>query len=120
MLLAGFPATLSPDKTSSLTTDPAPMIASFLMTTGEITVEFDPINTLSSIMDLFLFLPSQFAIPFLAPHFTFSPITAPSIYDTCFDFEFFPFFDDFISTTFPITTFSPVEEDSLINENDPI
>ena len=52
MLLAGFPATLSPDKTSSLTTATAPMIASFLMTTGEITVEFDTINnkTLFTVM----------------------------------------------------------------------
>ena len=42
------------------------------------------------------------------------------MYDKCLDFEFFPIFDDFISTKFPITTFSSVEEDSLINEKGPI
>ena len=42
------------------------------------------------------------------------------MYDKCLDFEFFPIFDDFISTKFPITTFSSVEEDSLIKEKGPI
>ena len=84
------------------------------------TVEFDPINTLSFYNGFVFIFTIIFAITNPAPKFTFSFISASPMYDKCLDFEFFPIFDDFISTKFPITTFSSVEEDSLINEKGPI